>query len=358
MKGSILQMKRSLIFLLSALIMALMACPALAEEEEPSDPVVPPVVAFRSDFYIGYLNQELDIPVYCRNKSSVTVPEKYLELRNQRGEVLERAFWRNPKRELVFSVYVTEEMLGGNTLSVWLDGEQVSEAPAYAAFSDRTLPRVSRLTPAEPAVSPMIICSDATERQVTAMLDTLDKYGVKATFFITGDFLTKTPELVQRIVAAGHEIASHGMNLVDMTMVTRERARRNIRDFNQLCEDVLGIRPRLFCGHLGATNSNVTAIVRAEGMEECHVAVDSFDWSEDYRDKFNQMVYRVTSDRVTSGCLVQFHINGYHSAELLDKALDNWVNVRGYKVLPISELMALSGRTLPPLPDAEQAGSL
>lgn len=348
-------MKRSLFSLLLALLMLLLSVPALSEEEEePSEPVVPPVVAFRSDFYIGYLDKEIDIPVYCKNKDTVTVPEKYLELRNQRGEVLERAFWRNPKRELVFSVYVTEEMLGGNRLSVWLNGEKVSEADTYAAFSDKDLPRVSRLTPSEPAVSPMIVCSGATERQVTAMLDTLAQHGAKATFFLTGDFLNNTPELAQRIVDAGHEIASHGMNLVDMTMVTSERARRNIRDFNQLCEEVLGIRPRLFCGHRANSNSAVTAIIRAEGMEDCMFAVDAFDWSEDYRDKFGQMVYRVTSDRVSSGCLVQFHINGYRSAEVLDKALDNWVNVRGYKVVSVSELMALSGRELPPLPDAEQ----
>lgn len=341
-------MKRTAALLL-ALVLFVLCCPALAEES-----TVPPIVSFKKDFYIGYLNQELKITVTCKNRNSATnPPEKYLELRNHRGEVLERAFWRNLNGDLTFTVYPTEDMLGGHNLSVWYDGVEVSQGDAFAAFSNKDLPRVKQLEPSEPAVAPMIVCSGATERQLTAMLDTLDKYNVKATFFITGDFLRRTPELVQRIVEAGHEIGSHGNNLIDMTEVSYDRARRNLRDLNELCEEVLGVRPRLFCGHLGATNTSVTAIARAEGMEDCLFAVDACDWSEDYRGKLSQMIYRVTCDRVKSGSLIQFHINGYQSAEVLEAGLNHWINERGYRVVTVSELMRLSGRDLPPLPDIE-----
>lgn len=106
--------------LLSLLLMVLMLLggAAFAEEnEEDTTPVVTPIVTFKSGFYVGYLDREIKITVSCKNKSSATVPEKYLELRNHRGEVLERAFWRNPRYDLTFSVYVTEDMLGGNKLS-------------------------------------------------------------------------------------------------------------------------------------------------------------------------------------------------------------------------------------------------
>ena len=304
--------------LLSLLLMVLMLLggAAFAEEnEEDTTPVVAPIVTFKSGFYVGYLDREIKITVSCKNKSSATVPEKYLELRNHRGEVLERAFWRNPRYDLTFSVYVTEDMLGGNKLSVWLDGEKVNETDSFAAFSDISLPRVTRLTPSEPAVGVMIVCSGASEKQLTDMLNTLDKYGVKGTFYVTGDFVRRNPERIQRIIDAGHELGSHGNNLINMT------------------------------------NSIVTAIARAEGVEDCLFAIDACDWSDAYKDKVYQMVYRVTSDRVTSGCVVQFHINGYHTAEVLDKALDNWINVKGLRPVTVGELMQLSGRDFPPLPD-------
>lgn len=336
--------------LLSLLLMVLMLLggAAFAEEnEEDTTPVVAPIVTFKSGFYVGYLDREIKITVSCKNKNSATVPEKYLELRNHRGEVLERAFWRNPRYDLTFSVYVTEDMLGGNKLSVWLDGVKVNETDSFAAFSDISLPRVTRLTPSEPAVGVMIVCSGASEKQLTDMLNTLDKYGVKGTFYVTGDFVRRNPERIQRIIDAGHELGSHGNNLINMTEVSYARVQENIRELNDLCEETFGVRPRLFCAHLGATNSIVTAIARAEGVEDCLFAIDACDWSDAYKDKVYQMVYRVTSDRVTSGCVVQFHINGYHTAEVLD----NWINVKGLRPVTVGELMQLSGRDFPPLPD-------
>lgn len=340
--------------LLSLLLMVLMLLggAAFAEEnEEDTTPAVAPIVTFKSGFYVGYLDREIKITVSCKNKNSATVPEKYLELRNHRGEVLERAFWRNPRYDLTFSVYVTEDMLGGNKLSVWLDGEKVNETDSFAAFSDISLPRVTRLTPSEPAVGVMIVCSGASEKQLTDMLNTLDKYGVKGTFYVTGDFVRRNPERIQRIIDAGHELGSPGNNLINMTEVSYARVQENIRELNDMCEETFGVRPRLFCAHLGATNSIVTAIARAEGVEDCLFAIDACDWSDAYKDKVYQMVYRVTSDRVTSGCVVQFHINGYHTAEVLDKALDNWINVKGLRPVTVGELMQLSGRDFPPLPD-------
>lgn len=295
--------------LLSLLLMVLMLLggAAFAEEnEEDTTPVVAPIVTFKSGFYVGYLDREIKITVSCKNKNSATVPEKYLELRNHRGEVLERAFWRNPRYDL---------------------------------------------TPSEPAVGVMIVCSGASEKQLTDMLNTLDKYGVKGTFYVTGDFVRRNPERIQRIIDAGHELGSHGNNLINMTEVSYARVQENIRELNDLCEETFGVRPRLFCAHLGATNSIVTAIARAEGVEDCLFAIDACDWSDAYKDKVYQMVYRVTSDRVTSGCVVQFHINGYHTAEVLDKALDNWINVKGLRPVTVGELMQLSGRDFPPLPD-------
>ncbi len=45
-----------------------------------------------------------------------------------------------------------------------------------------------------------------------AILDVLRSNGVKATFFVTGVFAEKYPELIRQMVADNHEIASHGMN--------------------------------------------------------------------------------------------------------------------------------------------------
>src|SRR5512143_2553689 len=50
------------------------------------------------------------------------------------------------------------------------------------------------------------------ERNTQAILDMLDQYGVKATFFVLGWVAERYPELIRNIHRAGHEIASHGYN--------------------------------------------------------------------------------------------------------------------------------------------------
>lgn len=44
------------------------------------------------------------------------------------------------------------------------------------------------------------------------ILDTLQKHGVKATFFVTVNFAQHAPDELARIINEGHELASHGMN--------------------------------------------------------------------------------------------------------------------------------------------------
>ena len=45
-----------------------------------------------------------------------------------------------------------------------------------------------------------------------AVLDVLEKHGVKATFFCTLNFAERAPEVMKRIVAGGHEVAAHGVD--------------------------------------------------------------------------------------------------------------------------------------------------
>jgi peptidoglycan/xylan/chitin deacetylase (PgdA/CDA1 family) len=44
------------------------------------------------------------------------------------------------------------------------------------------------------------------------ILDTLNHYGVKATFFMVGENVRKHPELYDRIVAEGHQVGNHTHN--------------------------------------------------------------------------------------------------------------------------------------------------
>ena len=60
------------------------------------------------------------------------------------------------------------------------------------------------------------------------ILDTLRKYEVKATFFLTDIWLEDYPEMAQKIAGQGHEIAMHSVSHPHMSQISEEEAAREI----------------------------------------------------------------------------------------------------------------------------------
>ena len=60
------------------------------------------------------------------------------------------------------------------------------------------------------------------------VLDTLDQYGVKATFFCVGDNVRRNPELFEEIKRRGHNVGNHTMNHLQGIKVTSQRYLRNV----------------------------------------------------------------------------------------------------------------------------------
>ena len=66
------------------------------------------------------------------------------------------------------------------------------------------------------------------------VLDTLDRYGVKATFFMVGDNVRRHPELLEEVLRRGHSVGNHTMNHMQGRIVTTEIYLENIEKANDL----------------------------------------------------------------------------------------------------------------------------
>jgi peptidoglycan/xylan/chitin deacetylase (PgdA/CDA1 family) len=62
------------------------------------------------------------------------------------------------------------------------------------------------------------------------LLDLLDEVRVQGTFFVTGEMARRFPEIMQRLVRAGHELASHGDQHLDFTILSPEAAEKDLVD--------------------------------------------------------------------------------------------------------------------------------
>lgn len=82
------------------------------------------------------------------------------------------------------------------------------------------------------------------ERNTEAVLELFGKAGVKATFFTLGWVAEKFPSVVRRIVAEGHELASHGYAHVRASDQSPDTFRADVRKTKALLEDVGGVAVR------------------------------------------------------------------------------------------------------------------
>lgn len=57
-----------------------------------------------------------------------------------------------------------------------------------------------------------------------AILDTLDQFGVKATFLMLGQAAQSYPETVRKVAFAGHSIGTHTFDHADLTLMSRQAA--------------------------------------------------------------------------------------------------------------------------------------
>ncbi len=71
------------------------------------------------------------------------------------------------------------------------------------------------------------------------MLDTLDKYGVKATFFMVGDNVARHPELYEEVKRRGHSVGNHTMHHLQGMKVTSYRYMHDITEANDLIDSPL-----------------------------------------------------------------------------------------------------------------------
>lgn len=78
------------------------------------------------------------------------------------------------------------------------------------------------------------------EPNVDRILQLFDRHGVKATFFTLGWIAERYPQMVRRMVAQGHELASHGWSHVRVTQQDQDAFRQDIVRTKALLEDVSG----------------------------------------------------------------------------------------------------------------------
>jgi polysaccharide deacetylase family protein (PEP-CTERM system associated) len=78
------------------------------------------------------------------------------------------------------------------------------------------------------------------ERNTEKLLELLERHRYRATFFVLGWVAERHAKLIERIAAAGHEVASHGYGHELITRLSPDAFREDVRMAKKILEDVIG----------------------------------------------------------------------------------------------------------------------
>ena len=199
--------------------------------------------------------------------------------------------------------------------------------------------------PRPPVFSLLIPCRNLISpwgnEDTQQLIDILEQYQVKATFFVVGEWVDKYPESVKALSEAGHEVMNHSNTHPHMNQMSREEVISDVEACNDKIESVTGVRPTLIRPPYGEYNDTVISAIRSIGMEPIQWDVDSLDWKDL---SAAEITARVTG-KVQPGSIVLFHNAALHTPEALPTILEELLR-EGYTFVPISQLLLTGEYTI------------
>ncbi|MDO4732799.1 MAG: polysaccharide deacetylase family protein [Bacillota bacterium] len=166
------------------------------------------------------------------------------------------------------------------------------------------------------------------------ILDTLDEYGVKASFFLVNIWVEDYPELAREIAARGHEIGLHSVSHPHFSSLSPEEIRAELQENFALIQETTGYCPTLFRPPFGDYNEQVISQVLDCGFDCIQWSKDSLDWKDLSAEVICQ---RVLKD-IHAGDILLFHNNGLHTAEALPLVLEGLAEL-GLQAAPVGEIL-------------------
>ncbi|MBR4998833.1 MAG: polysaccharide deacetylase family protein, partial [Clostridia bacterium] len=141
------------------------------------------------------------------------------------------------------------------------------------------------------------------EEYVKNILDVLDLYNVKTTFFIGGSWAVKNIDLIKEIYTRGHELGNHGFYHKDQNKLNLDENIQEIKMCHEIVSKNLGIEMTLFAPPSGAYN--ITTVDAATNLNYKTImwTHDTIDW----RDQNCDLIYNRATKNLSNGDLILMH---------------------------------------------------
>ncbi len=150
------------------------------------------------------------------------------------------------------------------------------------------------------------------------ILKILEKYGCKASFFLTGQKAEARPDILKEMLKQGHLIGNHSYSHSNFFPLFRHgRIRQELEHTNRILKEAGAGQVRFFRPPFGVTNPNVARGLRSTGMEAAGWSIRSFDTRNEPAVKVAGRILK----RMKGGDVILLHETSKNIIEILELLL-------------------------------------
>lgn len=178
----------------------------------------------------------------------------------------------------------------------------------------------------------------ATDDTVDEILDILDRYNVKATFFLRAKGVESNPSLAYAIAQRGHEVASHTYNHIDLDTLTEEEIREDLIKSHEVISHAINKEALLYLRPpRGIMNDEIAKVAAGCGYKDIIMyGPTALDWD------VNKSAEDITNSLLSqtySGEIILIHIlDGIHTGKALPAIIEG-VRAKGYEFITVGEMI-------------------
>ncbi len=182
-----------------------------------------------------------------------------------------------------------------------------------------------------------------SNQNTNRILDVLEKYHSRATFFVIGKRIADRTEVIARAINLGCEIGSHTWGHSDFTKYPKSALVDSLKKTDEAMVTNFNYHMTLFRPPYASIDGNIEAVSKDMGYTMILWSGSSHDWSIKNVDK----VYKNTFNCAADGAIVLFHDIYDFTAEAIERIVPDLIS-QGYQLVTVSELIALDEKPVSP----------
>lgn len=174
---------------------------------------------------------------------------------------------------------------------------------------------------------------DWGEEYIPAMLEEFKKAQAQVTFFVTGSWAEKNPELLKQMSEAGHSIQNHAYKHVHFSSLSDAEAQAQIKKAETVIEKIIGKKTRFFAPPYGEQNDRLVKAAGEIGYELIMWSVDTIDWQK----PSPQTIVKRVGNKVHNDAIILMHPTDPTLQALPD--LLAYLQDQGYGMITIDSIL-------------------